>query len=391
MVSCRSGLDRLFDDGVSRFRGLRVGLIANPASVDARYVHAVDRFAACREWRFTAIFGPQHGARADRQDNMIESPDETDTRLGIPVYSLYGQHRKPVPAMLEDVDVLFCDLFDVGTRAYTFLWTTILAMQACAGNRRRFVVLDRPNPIGGCMVEGDVLDPAYRSFIGLYPIPMRHGMTMGELAAFLNTEFHMGADLETIEVSNWHRSQWFDQTELPWVMPSPNMPTLTTATVYPGTVLVEGTNLSEGRGTTRPFELIGAPFLHGDRMAEYLNGVGLPGARFRPAWFRPAFDKWCGELCGGVQIHVTDRCSFQPFRTGLAVLRAAMELAPGEFAWRQPPFEYEYGKLPIDILAGTGRIRRQLEQGIGLDAMEASWQTDLLSFQETRRKYLRYT
>jgi len=251
-------------------------------------------------------------------------------------------------------------------------------------------VLDRPNPVGGCMVEGNVLDPAYRSFIGLYAIPMRHGMTMGELAALINTEFGIGADLEIIEVENWRRSEWIDQAGLPWVMPSPNMPTLATATVYPGTVLVEGTNLSEGRGTTRPFELIGAPFLDGDRMAAYLNAFGLPGVRFRPAWFRPVFDKWRDELCGGIQIHVTDRGCFLPYRTGLAVLQAAMELAPGEFGWRQPPFEYEYGKLPIDILAGTDGIRRQLEQGTGVDAIEAAWQSDLLCFQETRRKYLRY-
>ena len=390
VAKCRIGLDRLFEDEAGRYRGLRVGLIANPASVDAQYVHAVDRFAACPEWRFTAVFGPQHGVRADRQDNMIESEDQTDTRLGIPVYSLYSQRRKPAAAMLENLDVLFCDLVDIGTRAYTFLWTAMLAMQACAENHRRFVVLDRPNPIGGCMVEGNVPDPAYRSFIGLYPIPMRHGMTMGELAAFINTEFRIGADLETIEVENWRRSDWTDQTGLPWVMPSPNMPALTTATVYPGTVLVEGTNLSEGRGTTRPFELIGAPFLDGDRMAAWLNARGLPGVRFRAAWFRPAFDKWCDELCGGIQIHVTDRYCFLPYRTGLAVLRAAMELAPAKFAWRQPPFEYEYEKLPIDILAGTDSIRRQLEQGTGLDAIEAAWQTDLLCFQDARRKYLRY-
>lgn len=391
MAGCLPGLDRLFDDGVARFRGLRVGLVANPASVDRELVHAVERFARCRDWRFTAVFGPQHGVRADRQDNMVESPDEVDPRLGIPVYSLYAQNRKPVPAMLEDVDVLFCDLFDVGTRAYTFVWTAILAMQACAENRKRFVVLDRPNPIGGCMVEGPVLDLAYRSFIGLYPIPMRHGLTVGELAAFVNSECGIGADLEVIQLANWHRGQWLDCTDLPWVMPSPNMPTLSTATVYPGTVLVEGTNLSEGRGTTRPFELIGAPFLDGGRMATYLGALNLPGARFRPVWFRPTFDKWCGELCGGVQIHVTDRLCFRPFRTGLAVLRAAIELAPGEFTWRQPPFEYEYHKLPIDILAGTDRLRWQLERGASLESMEAEWNAGLLSFQNACAPYSLYT
>lgn len=391
MAECLPGLDCLFENGVSRFRGLRVGLVANPASVDRELVHAVERFARCRDWRLTAVFGPQHGVRADRQDNMIESPDEIDARLGIPVYSLYAQNRKPVSAMLEEVDVLFCDLFDVGTRAYTFVWTAILAMQACAENQRQFVVLDRPNPIGGSMVEGPVLDPSYRSFIGLFPVPMRHGLTVGELSALLNSEFAIGANLEVVQLANWHRGQWLDQTDLPWVMPSPNMPTLSTATVYPGTVLVEGTNLSEGRGTTRPFEVVGAPFLDGDRMAGYLNALNLPGARFRPIWFRPTFDKWCGELCGGVQIHVTDRLCFQPFRTGVAVLRAAMELASGEFKWRQPPFEYEYDRLPIDILAGTDRLRSRLEQGVSLESIEAEWHADLLAFQNVRARYLLYT
>jgi uncharacterized protein YbbC (DUF1343 family) len=390
MTTCLTGLDRLFEDGTGRFRGLRVGLIANPASVDRQLVHAVERFANCREWRFTAIFGPQHGVRADRQDNMIESPDEIDPRWGIPVYSLYKQERKPTAAMLEDVDVLFCDLFDVGTRSYTFVWTAMLAMEACAENRRRFVVLDRPNPIGGSDVEGPVLDPAYRSFVGLYPVPMRHGFTMGELASFVNTEFGIGADLEVIEIANWNRAQWLDQTELAWVMPSPNMPTLTTAAVYPGTVLVEGTNLSEGRGTTRPFELVGAPFLDGEKLAGCLNALRLPGVRFRAAWFRPTFDKWCGQLCGGVQIHITDGFSFQPFRTGLAVIRAARELAPREFAWRQPPFEYEYAKLPFDILSGTARLRGQVERSAGLDSMAATWQPGLLSFRSARSRYLRY-
>jgi len=390
MTRCLTGLDRLFDDGIARFRGLRVGLIANPASVDRGLVHAVERFARCPDWRLTAVFGPQHGARADRQDNMIESPDEIDPRLGIPVYSLYSETRKPLPAMLQDVDVLFCDLFDIGARPYTFLWTAILAMQSCAENQKRFVVLDRPNPIGGNLLEGPVLNMAWRSFIGLYPIPMRHGLTIGELAAYVNSEFGIGADLEVVPAANWHRGQWLDDTDLPWVMPSPNMPTLSTAAVYPGTVLVEGTNLSEGRGTTRPFELIGAPFLDADRMAAALNALKLPGAHFRPVWFRPTFDKWCGQLCGGVQVHVTGRSRFQPFRTGLAILRAAIQLAPGQFAWRQPPFEYEYEKLPIDILAGTDRVRRCLDEGAPLDSIEAEWQADLLSFQSARARNLLY-
>lgn len=387
---CVCGLDRLFGEFASRYRGLRAGLIANPASIGADYVHAVDRFAASADFRLTAIFGPQHGARADRQDNMIESADEFDARLGIPVYSLYGEHRKPTPEMLAKVDVLFCDLFDVGTRAYTFLWTAMLAMESCAASGRRFVVLDRPNPLGGGALEGNVLDPALRSFIGLYPVPMRHGMTMGELAGYVNREFGIGAELEVVRLDGWTREQWLDQTGLPWVMPSPNMPTLDTATVYPGAVLVEGTNLSEGRGTTRPFELTGAPFLDAGRLAQRLSEWRLPGIHFRPVWFRPAFDKWQDVLCGGVQLHVTDRQRFRPYLTGVAVLKAAMELGGDRFAWRQPPFEYEYDKLPIDLLTGTEEIRRQLERGTALEDIEASWQSGLRSFASVRERYLLY-
>ncbi|MBI5083354.1 MAG: DUF1343 domain-containing protein [Acidobacteria bacterium] len=364
--------------------------MANPASVDAELRHASDLLAACPELRLAALFGPQHGARADRQDNMIESPDEFDPRLRIPVYSLYGEHREPTAAMLDGVDVLFCDLPDVGTRAYTFVWTMTLAMQACAEHGKRFVVLDRPNPIGGVEVEGNVLEPAFRSFVGLHAIPMRHGMTLGELATLINEEYGAGADLEVVELEGWGREGWMEESGLPWVMPSPNMPTVETAAVYPGMVLVEGTNLSEGRGTTRPFEIVGAPFLDGCEMERYLNALGLEGVKFRPAWFRPAFDKWQGELCGGVQVHVTDRSRFKPYRTGLAVLQAAMELGGNSFAWRQPPFEYEFDKLPLDILAGTDRIRLGLNKGESLEEMEAGWAARLAEFLRQRSKYLRY-
>lgn len=387
---CQTGLDRLFQGLAKTYRGVRAGIIANPASVDRNFVHAVDRFAASKDFQLTAIFGPQHGAKSDQQDNMIESADEEDPRLGIPVFSLYSEHRKPTPAMLLSLDVLFCDLFDVGVRGYTFLWTMALAMQACAENRKKFVVLDRPNPIGGAQVEGNVLDPEFRSFIGLYPVPMRHGLTAGEMASLLNREFKIGADLDVIEVTGWKRDQWLDQTGLAWMMPSPNMATLDTATVYPGTVLIEGTNLSEGRGTTRPFEFIGAPYLDAYEFTDRLNGAGLKGARFRPVWFRPIFDKHQGKLCAGVQVHVVDRRAFQPYATGLAILKAAHELRPKEFAWRQPPFEYEYKKLPIDILAGSDTIRKQIESGAGIATMEASWQPGLTQFHETRSRYLRY-
>jgi uncharacterized protein YbbC (DUF1343 family) len=385
-----AGLDRLFDGGARAYRGLRVGLIANPASVDSRLVHAAERFAQCGEFRLTALFAPQHGAKADRQDNMIESPDDFDERLGVPVYSLYGEHRKPAPHMLENVDVVFCDLTDAGARAYTFAWTMLLAMEACAEQGRRFVVLDRPNPIGGIEVEGNVLDPAFSSFIGLHPLPMRHGLTLGELARLLNSERGVGARLDVIEMRGWRREQWWQDTGLPWVMPSPNLASPETAAVYPGTVLVEGTNLSEGRGTVRPFELIGAPYLDGARMGRILNELNLPGVRFRPAWFRPEFDKWQGELCGGVQVHVTNRATFRPYRTGIEIVRAAMDVGGGQFAWRRPPFEYEYEKPPFDILAGTDTIRRRLESGARAEEIEAAWLPELGEFERVRTGYLVY-
>jgi len=388
--ACATGLDRLFEESIQPYRGMRAGLIANPASVDRNYVHAVDRFAASRAIRLAAIFGPQHGARADRQDNMIETPDERDPRLGIPVYSLYSERRKPTARMLQDLDVVFCDLFDVGTRAYTFLWTMALAMEACAECRRPFVVLDRPNPIGGVDIEGNVLDADFRSFVGLYPVPMRHGLTAGEMATLVNTEFGLGATLDVIEVRGWTREHWLDQTGLPWIMPSPNMATLETAAVYPGSVLVEGTNLSEGRGTTRPFEIVGAPFIDAHGLADRLNACKLPAVRFRAVWFTPVFDKWRDQLCGGVQIHVLDRAGFQPYLTGLTVLAAIIALYPTQFAWRQPPFEYEYRKMPFDILAGSGQIRAELEKRTDPAAIARGWEAGLETFRQTRAKYLRY-
>ena len=388
--ACVTGLDRLFREFPREFRGMRAGLIANPASVDGALVHAVDRFAASPDIRLAAVFGPQHGARADRQDNMIESPDERDPRLGIPVYSLYGRHRKPTARMLRGLDVVFCDLFDIGARPYTFLWTMALTMEACAGQGTPFVVLDRPNPIGGTATEGNPLDPRFRSFVGLYAVPMRHGLTPGEMAGLLNAGFGIGAPLRVVEARGWKRELWWDGTGLPWIMPSPNMPSLDTATVYPGSVLVEGTNLSEGRGTTRPFELVGAPFIDADRFAARLNEARLPGVRFRPAWFRPVFDKWRGRLCGGTQIHVLGRAEFRPYLTGLALVAAARELYPKRFAWRRPPFEYEYRKLPFDILCGSGRIRGQLERGGPLEKVEAGWLLALERFRALRARYLLY-
>ncbi|MEE8585291.1 MAG: DUF1343 domain-containing protein [Acidobacteriota bacterium] len=386
-MSVRSGLEVLLSDR-RQLATDRIGLICHPASVDSKLRHAADLLRSA--FRLTALFGPQHGARGETQDNMIEWQDYRDPRTGLPVYSLYGETRQPQDHMLAEVDTLVFDLQDVGARYYTFIWTMALAMQACARLGKRFVVLDRPNPIGGAHLEGNLPDPRFASFVGLYPLAVRHGMTAGEVALYLNGEFELGCELDVIAMQGWQRQMDFQATALPWVLPSPNIPSADTALVYPGLCLLEGTNASEGRGTTRPFEISGAPWVDPDRLADRLQDFQLPGARFRPLHFIPAFHKWSGKMIGGVQIHVVDRLSFRPFRTGLALLRAYRELGGQEFQWKEPPYEYEREKLPIDILCGSDAIRHQIESGVGLEEMEACWADDLEGFGKLREKYLLY-
>lgn len=387
---CQVGLDVFLSDVPAPFRGARVGLIANPASVDSALVHASTRFSLCSEVRLAALFGPQHGARSDVQDNMIESADDFDARLGVPVYSLYGPRRQPGAAQLTALDVLICDLPDIGARPYTFLWTMLLAMEACERAGRPFVVLDRPNPITGLNFDGPWLHPDFTSFIGLHPLPMRHALTIGELAGMLRAARKLNVDLTVIPCQGYERWMWHDDTGLEWVMASPNMPSLATATVYPGTVLLEGTNLSEGRGTTRPFEIFGAPYLEAEEFASRLNSYELAGARFRPVWFRPTFDKHAGALCGGAQLHVLDRAAFRPCLAGVAILRAAIDLGGEQFAWRAPPFEYVEDKLPIDILSGSARLREQLDAGLHPAAIAGRWQPQLDTFADQRQAWLIY-
>lgn len=277
--------------------------------------------------------------------------------------SLYGDHRAPREEQLANIDVLICDSQDVGSRYYTFIWTMALAMQVCAMSGKRFVVLDRPNPLGGTVLEGPVLDLNFASFVGLYETPVQHGMTIGEIAQWINGVYDMGVDLDVIAMRGWKRSMRFDQTGLPWVAPSPNMPTLETALVYPGGCLIEGTNLSEGRGTTRPFELIGAPFIPAEKLATLLNKEKLAGVYFRPCRFEPTFHKFQGELCGAVQVHITDARRFQPFLTYLVLIQKVRELCPEGFAWRPPPYQYELEKLPFDILCCTDAVRLAIESG----------------------------
>ena len=373
-----------------RLNGLRVGVLANPASIDHAYVHVVDRLSQSSDYSLAAIFGPQHGYQSNLQDNMIESPHQEDRRRNVPIFSLYSETREPTPEMLELIDVLVIDLQDVGARIYTFIYTMANCLRAAARAGVPVIVCDRPNPIGGVEIEGPTLEPGYESFVGQFRMPMRHGMTVAELARLFNEHFRIGAALEIVPMEGWSRELYWDATDMPWVMPSPNMPTLDTAIVYPGTVLLEGTMLSEGRGTTRPFELIGAPWLDGELVAARMNRLGLEGVHFRPVSFEPTFQKHAKEPCGGCQIHVASREDFAPVAAGVALIRECYGSAPDRFTWRDPPYEYEHDKMPIDILAGSAMLRGQIEQQVPLADIVASWRPGVAEFAGLRRPYLLY-
>jgi uncharacterized protein YbbC (DUF1343 family) len=353
-MSVELPIDHLAEVWPAKLRGARLGALLHPASVSANliYTSKILERENGKLFQLAAFFGPQHGFLGQTQDNMIEWKSYEHPRLGIPVHSLYGEHREPTPAMLDGLDVLLVDLQDVGARYYTFIWTMFLAMRACEKAGVHVVVLDRPNPINGLTREGPILDREYFSFIGLHPIHVRHGRTIGELAQQFREEAFSKCELSILPMKNWKREMWFDETGLPWVMPSPNMPTLDTATVYPGLCLLEGTNISEGRGTTRPFESFGAPFIDAEALARELNHLDLAGVYFRETYFQPTFQKFAGEVCGGAQLHVTDRRKFQPFKTGIEIIKRIRKMCGDQFEWKQPPYEYEWKRLPIEILIG---------------------------------------
>lgn len=369
-------------------KSARLGLLAHPASVTPDLTASVDALHA-EEFEIAALFGPQHGFFGDKQDNMIESQSFFDPRLGIPVYSLYGDVRWPTHQMLDGLDALLFDLQDVGVRVYTFVWTMTLAMAACRDAGVKFVVLDRPNPITGAAREGPVLEPGFESFVGLYPLPLRHGLTAGEIARLANEAFDIGCDLDVVPCVGWNRAEWYDETELPFVIPSPNLPTLDTCIVYPGMVLLEGTNLSEGRGTTRPFEMFGAPFLDPHRLVAALREFELPGVAFRPCGFEPTFQKHAELLCGGAQLHVIDRDAFKPVETAVAILYSVRQLAH-EFDWRPPPYEYETEKMPIDILWGNDKLRSAIDAGVEPDVIMRDADEGIAGFEELITPYLLY-
>lgn len=386
----KSGLEILLKSRLDLLRGLRLGVLVHPPSLTSDYRHLIDVFHEHPEIDLRAIFGPQHGVRGETQDNMIEWEDFPDSATGLPVFSLYGRTRRPTAEMLGAIDALVVDLQDVGARYYTFIYTLALAMEACREADKTVIVLDRPNPVNGVDLEGPVLDPEFASFVGLYPLPIRHGMTVGELALFFNRAMGIGCRLEVIPMAGWRRDQFFDQTGLPWVLPSPNLPTLDSALVYPGMCLLEGTNLSEGRGTTRPFELSGAPWVDPRAVVERLNPNAAPGAKLRPAWYIPTFHKWSGRVVAGVQIHVTERRRFRPFRTALQLMIEYRRQGGSDFSWNDPPYEYEFEKLPIDILCGTDAVRLGIESGASAGELESDWLPELDRFERRRREYLLY-
>jgi uncharacterized protein YbbC (DUF1343 family) len=370
--------------------GRRVGVVCNPASVDLQLRHIADQLRARRGTTLAAIFGPQHGFRSDVQENMIETGHARDDLRCVPVYSLYSETREPTEEMLNGIEVLVIDLQDVGTRIYTYIYTMANCLIAARKYGVKVIVCDRPNPIGGVAVEGPMLEPGFESFVGMYPIPMRHGMTIGELARLFNDEFGIGANLEVIAMEGWRRDLYFEETGVPWVLPSPNIPTIETAVVYPGTVLFEGTNVSEGRGTTKPFELIGAPWVTSERFADGLNRLELPGVYFRPVLFEPTFHKHAKTSCGGCQIHPLDRTTFRPVETAVALLVAFRACGSDQFAWRPPPYEYEHHKLPFDILAGSSELREQIQAGLPAHEIARSWEESTNDFQALRKRFLLY-
>lgn len=387
----QTGLDRLLRFHRKWIQDKRVALLAHPASVDKHLRHALEVLQEEASARVVALFGPEHGIHGQAQD--MESVVGSTYR-GIPVYSLYGHDEaslKPTRDSLKDVEVLICDLQDVGARYYTFIYTIAFCMEVAKETGTKVVVLDRPNPINGHQVEGNLVAPSFRSFVGWFPLAARHGMTVGELAQMFRHEFDLQCDLEVVTMKGWHRRRYMDELDTPWVLPSPNMPTVDTAVVYPGMCLIEGTELSEGRGTTRPFEFFGAPYVDPEALVKRLREFRLPGVRFRPIYFKPGFQKHAGQTCGGAQLHVTRRKAFKSLLTGVAALKAAHDLYPKEFQFRHRAYEF-VDKIPaIDLLAGNAKLRFQLETGASLQEIEGSWEDERQTFLETRKKYLLYT
>jgi uncharacterized protein YbbC (DUF1343 family) len=384
----RTGLDVVARDGLRLPGRGRAGLLCNNAVCDASLRGAPEIVLGLSGVKLARVFSPQHGFAGEKQDNMVESGDGVHPGTGVPLVSLYGRVREPEPGMLEGLDALLIDLPDVGTRVYTFLATALLCLRACARAGLPVIVLDRPNPIGGDAVEGPVLRPEFASFVGLIPIPQRHGLSAGEYCRFGAQALGLDLDLSVVPCDGWQRNMLFPATGLPWVMPSPNLPTFEAALVYPGMVMLEGTNLSEGRGTTRPFELWGAPWLDPVRIPAALRRG--PGYLLREVAFQPTFHKYAGDVVRGFQLHPTDAAAFRPVATAVALLAAVRRTHPDRFAWSDPPYEYEYDRLPIDLIAGTDAVRLAVDKGTGAEAIVGSWRAEEEAFRTARRPFLLY-
>ena len=386
----RPGIEVLLDDKIDLVRNTRVGLVCNQATVLPDLRHAADVFFEHPDINLTTLFGPQHGIRGDLQDNMIETDHAVDSHTGLWIYSLYSETREPTEKMLADVDTIVFDLQDVGCRIYTFVYTMANCMRAAKKLGKRVVVCDRPNPIGGVAVEGNITETEFTSFVGQFEIPTRHGMTTGELAKMFNEHFGIGCELEVVPMEGWRREMYFEETGLPFVMPSPNIPTVDACVVFPATVHIEGTELSEGRGTTKPFELNGAPFIDPWEWVAALETYDFPGITYRQTFFQPTFQKHAKVTCGGLQLHVTNRETFTPVIVGIAMIKTAYDLYKNRFEWKRDAYEYVFDKNPFDVVCGTDSIRKAIESGVPLREIEDSWVEGVRTFANVRAKYLLY-
>ena len=391
MSRVATGLDIFRDHYWKKLKGCKLGLLSNQASLDNRFQSAKEIIAQLLPGQLKTLFSPQHGYSGQDQDNMVETNHSYDRELKIPIFSLYSKQREPLPEMLDPIDVLIIDLQDVGTRVYTFASTMLNCLKAASKSGRKVLILDRPNPLGGEMLEGNLLRPELFSFVGPFSLPMRHGLTMAEMAGIFNHVFQIEVDLDIVTMSGWSRNMVWQDTDLKWIMPSPNMPLPETAQVYPGQVIWEGTNLSEGRGTCRPFEIFGAPFLDIKSIKQSLLPKTTTGCYLQEISFRPTFNKWKGELCSGFMIHILDHRAYRPYFTSIALLKAIIEIHRKNFQWKEPPYEYEYKKMPIDMILGDSNLRREIEKGENVTTIEEKWLTGFDSFPTWQRPYLLYT
>ena len=391
MTKVATGLDLFRDEYWKKLKDCRLGLLSNQASLDANLNSAKEIITQLLPGQLKALFGPQHGHRGEEQDNMVETDHAYDEELKIPVFSLYSKYREPLPEMFELIDILIIDLQDVGTRVYTFASTMLNCLKTAAKSGRKILILDRPNPLGGEILEGNLLKSELYSFIGPFSIPMRHGLTMAEMARVFADAYNIESDLDIIPMRGWSRCMLWQDTGLKWIMPSPNMPVPETAQVYPGQVIWEGTNLSEGRGTCRPFEIFGAPFLDTKLIKHHLVPEAISGCHLQEISFRPTFQKWGGQSCNGFMIHILDHEAYRPFFTAMALLKVTLEIHRNDFTWREPPYEYEYERMPIDIILGDSNLRREIETGVDLMVIKERWDKESEEFLQFRTPYLLYS